>query len=141
MISVAAIDSSDVLARFSQVNDQVEIAAPGVAVLSTLPGNSYAAWSGTSMATPHVAGIVAKVWSHFPDCKNWQIRNALGKSAVHPHADGDPFHCDLQRGHGNAQAKAMYDLLAERGCSAGGVSRDGDDTPAGNMVGGCDQVQ
>jgi subtilisin family serine protease len=40
-------------------NQEVDIAAPGVAVLSSLPGNRYDRWNGTSMATPHVAGVAA----------------------------------------------------------------------------------
>ena len=59
VVSVAAIDSGDNLASFSQVNDQVEIAAPGVGVKSTIPGGqnnqgSYATWSGTKMAVSHI---------------------------------------------------------------------------------------
>ena len=80
-MSVAATDSNDNKADFSQWNDQVEIAAPGVGVMSTLPNGQYAAWSGTSMATPHVAGVAALVWSHFPECNNNHIRNALIQSA------------------------------------------------------------
>jgi serine protease len=52
VVSVAAVDSNKFKASFSQYNSQVELAAPGVSVRSTLPGNSYAYWSGTSMATP-----------------------------------------------------------------------------------------
>jgi serine protease len=46
-MSVAATDSNNERASFSQYNDQVEIAAPGVRVWSSLPGNSYDDWSGT----------------------------------------------------------------------------------------------
>merc|ERR1711862_418610 len=57
VVSVAAIDSEENVADFSQVNDQVEISGPGVAVKSTIPNNKYASWDGTSMATPHVAAV------------------------------------------------------------------------------------
>lgn len=166
VVSVAALDSNNDLAGFSQVNDQVEIAAPGVGVKSTIPGGqnnegSYATWSGTryvqmtcttlyvpllklfssllfSMATPHVSGVAAKVWSHFPQCSNYHIRNALGKSAVYP--GQDETYCDWHRGHGNVRAKSMFDLLNSAGCGAGGISRGGNNTALGNMIGGCHQV-
>lgn len=55
VISVAAIDENKRVASFSQQNSQVELAAPGVGVWSTLPNDEYAAWDGTSMACPHVS--------------------------------------------------------------------------------------
>ena len=81
VMSVAAIDSGKNKASFSQYNDEVDIAAPGVAVRSTLPGNSYASWSGTSMATPHVSGVAALIWSHYPDKHAIEVRNTLENTA------------------------------------------------------------
>jgi thermitase len=58
-ISVAAIDEYKQHADFSNYNDRVALCAPGVSVYSTWPHNSYNVLSGTSMATPHVAGAAA----------------------------------------------------------------------------------
>jgi hypothetical protein len=54
-------------ARFSCSGPQVDLCAPGVAVLSSVPAQGFGAWDGTSMATPHVAGLAALVVAHHPD--------------------------------------------------------------------------
>jgi hypothetical protein len=60
-ISVAATDQADVLAEFSNRHATVDIAAPGVRILSTIPNGSYGTISGTSMSAPVVAGVAAMV--------------------------------------------------------------------------------
>ncbi|HEX9879298.1 MAG TPA: S8 family peptidase, partial [Candidatus Binatia bacterium] len=58
LIAVAATDRNDNLASFSNYGaTSVDLGAPGVSILSTVPMDSYASWSGTSMATPHVSGV------------------------------------------------------------------------------------
>jgi subtilisin family serine protease len=65
VVSVAAIDRNDAKASFSNTNSKVEVAAPGVAIVSTVPeaivSGGYGVWSGTSMATPHVAAVAALI--------------------------------------------------------------------------------
>jgi len=131
VMSVAAVDSSGNKAGFSQFNSQVEIAAPGVGVMSTLPGNTYAAWDGTSMATPHVAGVAALVWSHYPNCTSAEIRQAINKSAEDRGSAGR----DNSYGHGIVKAKAMYDMLAT-GCDVGPIDPPPPPPPPGELTKG-----
>ena len=61
VIAVSATDENDDLASFSSTGPEIEIAAPGADVLSSVPGDDYDEFSGTSMASPHVAGAAASV--------------------------------------------------------------------------------
>jgi subtilisin family serine protease len=59
VIAVSAVDASMRIAYFSNTGSEVDFAAPGVSVLSSTQGSAYATFSGTSMASPHVAGVAA----------------------------------------------------------------------------------
>jgi subtilisin family serine protease len=83
VLSVAALGSGGGLASFSNYGStNVDLGAPGVAVVSTTPGQSYASYSGTSMAAPHVAGAVALCASINPGLTAAQIRSAIIDSTV-----------------------------------------------------------
>jgi subtilisin family serine protease len=81
---------------------------------STEPEYTYSFFSGTSMATPHVAAAAAIVWSHFPECTNHQIRYALAMTAQDRGSAG----CDYDYGYGIVKAKDAYDWLLQNDCSS-----------------------
>lgn len=82
VITVAATDNWDELAYFSNYGAKsVDIAAPGAAIYSTVPGNNYRYQSGSSMAAPFVAGAVALMLSQYPGLTNSQIITRLLYSA------------------------------------------------------------
>ena len=80
VVSVAATDDNDAKASFSNTNADVEVAAPGVDVLSTIPGGQYFELSGTSMATPHASGVAGVLWQLFPTDTAAGIRSRLTSS-------------------------------------------------------------
>jgi len=80
-VAVSATDNLDNPAVFTSYGDWVDIAAPGVNIYSTFGNDSYAYMSGTSMASPHVAGVAALIWSRFPTMTRDQVWAQLQYSA------------------------------------------------------------
>lgn len=70
VIAVGAIDHNNKVANFSNTNKEVDIYAPGVDIKSTYINNGYMELSGTSMATPHVAGALALLINKYENLKN-----------------------------------------------------------------------
>ncbi len=82
-VSIAATNDSDVLASFSNYGaTSVSLASPGVSILSFAKGSSYKFMSGTSMATPFVAGLAAMVLRENENLTGYQLKNILLASAT-----------------------------------------------------------
>ncbi|QDP00091.1 S8 family serine peptidase [Thalassotalea sp. PS06] len=82
----------------------------------------YGYMSGTSMATPAVAGLAALVWSNYPECTGEDIRAAIKATAEDSGAAGN----DVYFGYGIVKAKAAYDYLAANACGDTGGPGGGD---------------
>jgi subtilisin family serine protease len=89
VLAVGAVTEAEVRARYSSTGRHIGLVAPGSNVLSTVPTTrsqyrdetNYAAWSGTSMASPHVAGVAALVAARHPDWTPSDVKQRLQESA------------------------------------------------------------
>ena len=104
VFAVAATDHNMQRAPFSNYGDYIDAAAPGVSIASTYPGNQYAALSGTSMASPHVAALAALIRSANPELTNEEVMDIMRRSSTDL---GNPG-ADQEYGYGQINvAKAL----------------------------------
>lgn len=82
VFAVAATDVNKDKATFSNFGDYIDVAAPGDSIASTYPGGQYAALSGTSMASPHVAALAGLIRSANPDLTNVEVMEIMRKSSI-----------------------------------------------------------
>jgi subtilisin family serine protease len=99
VVSVAATTNGDVKASFSNFGPAIDVAAPGFEIASAFKNNTYYAMSGTSMATPHVAGLAALIRSQHPEFTLAEVETAIKATALDL---GDPGRDDVF-GHGRIQ--------------------------------------
>jgi len=128
VIAVAATDRDDARARWSSTGADLELSAPGVSIYSTLLDGGYGEKSGTSMASPHVAGVAALVIAG-EGLSNIQVRNRLQQTAD----DLGPAGFDTNYGYGLVDAdEAAPPAPPATGTIAGTVT----DTDTGNLIEG-----
>ncbi len=124
-IAVGAFDSAGTRAPFSNYGPELDISAPGVGILSTVLGSSYDSWSGTSMATPHVAGVIGLMIASGMTDKD-AIRSKLLSTAT------DAGTAGFDSYYGNGRLNAALAVLPQYGVTWGA------DTAASSMTTGTD---
>lgn len=137
-IVVAACDSSSQRAYFSNYGTSVDVIAPGVDVISCIPGGSYQRMSGTSMASPHVAGLAAMVKLLYPSYTPSQIESFIKKYTTDLGSRG----YDTYYGYGRpnmSKALAVLDKpgsisLSSSGTSGTSITLTATTYPAGQAV-------
>lgn len=120
-IPVVGISDTDGAQALNDVGQQAEV---------SVGASDWAYFNGTSMASPHVAGVAALVWSYHTECSAGQIRHALNSSAQDLGSTGR----NNEFGYGLVQAQAAVDYLNINTCSGNGD----DDNGEGNDNGGGD---
>jgi serine protease len=110
VIGVAATDSNDKVAGFSNAGSYVDVAAPGVNIASTYPVSlgSYTMMSGTSMASPHVAAVAALIEAYRPGLSPDQVEKAIEGTALDLGTTGR----DNDYGYGRVNAAAALTAAA-----------------------------
>lgn len=126
-LAIAAVDKQAKVASFSSRGPGVfrgkdtakpDVAAPGVQVLSSVPGGKYEAMSGTSMAAPHAAGVMALLVQANPSLTPAQLREVATKSAVFVDASGNAqaqMTWNASYGYGIMDAYAALKLVSQKG--------------------------
>lgn len=122
IVSVGSVDHWGELSYFSNYGyKSVDVVAPGSNILSTRPGGSYQLMSGTSMATPHIAGVAALIWSRFQEEGYFAIKSRLLYNA----RQTDPLFEKIRHGYANVQNSMEEDDIAPN--SPSGLSMEVDE--------------
>lgn len=105
VIAVGSVTSNETRSSFSNYGDGLELMAPGSNIYSTVPNNGYATYSGTSMASPHVAGVAGLLRSVDSDISVSEVRTIMNDTA-------QPAGSFFEYGHGIVDA---YEAVASIG--------------------------
>jgi len=118
--SAGTTDQGYFSAQFSCHGPEVGVCGPGVAVVSSVPANGFASWDGTSMATPHIAGLAVLILAHHPDFQSDAMRLPSAarvdhlfdilRSSATPLTFGDP----QRSGHGLPDAPRALGLASSQ---------------------------
>nr|WP_221468836.1 S8 family peptidase [Cohnella thailandensis] len=116
VFAVAATNDDETKAEYSNYGDYIDVAAPGTSIASTYPGSRYAALSGTSMASPHVAAAASLVRAANPSLSNEQVMELLRGTAKDLGAAGR----DVEFGYGQIDVNsAVAAASSQQGAAAG----------------------
>ena len=140
MIVVGAMNYDGIRASFSNYGSNVDIVAPGVDIVSTVPDNSYEYYYGTSMAAPHVSGTAALLKSVYPDATASQIKRAILRGADRNYCTDDKYRYadkytntyaeyrykdELRHTQDNTSANGLLDVIGAIDAMSGSSSNTG----------------
>ncbi len=121
-LAVGSTDSNDTRSSFSNYGSWVDVAAPGSQIVSTVPGGGYGYKSGTSMATPYVAGLAGLLFS-CGGANAYRVREAIEKSG---------HHVGSWNAYGRVNVKKALQHMGCGGNGGGGNNNSGDNNSGGN---------
>lgn len=122
VLAVGALDRHGKRAYFSSYGEALDLVAPGVRIFSTVPNNGYETFSGTSMASPHVAGVAGLLLAQRPTLTNHEVRAILTASAD----DLGEVGRDRQYGYGLVDAVRALESATPVAAPVPGYSRCSD---------------
>jgi len=118
VFAVAATSENGEKASFSNYGDYIDVAAPGDNIPSTYPGNQYAALSGTSMASPHVAALAGLIRTINPELSNEEVMTIMRETATDIGTEGK----DIYYGYGEIDVARALQAAEQSANSLGGYA-------------------
>jgi serine protease len=138
VVAVSAVEGDDSIASFSNTGPEIELAAPGTRLVSSVTGDDYARMSGTSMAAPVVSGVAALALSADPDLSRTALRDRLRATAVDVGLSSD------EQGYGRVDAARAVESGSSPDDTDGGTDEEestsecGDETVTASASGTLD---